>query len=108
MIVQFFRDMADNPMLLNGLLAGAGASVACGLIGPYVIARRIVFLSGAIAHTAIGGVGAAIFLAAVLPGVFGWLSPVLGAAIVALLAAILLAVLNERIDEIGIQRWQIL
>jgi zinc transport system permease protein len=91
--------MADNPMLLHGLLAGAGASIACGLIGPYVLSRRIVFLSGAIAHTAIGGVGAAVFLAAMLPGTFGWCSPVVGAAVVALLAAVVLAVLHERVTD---------
>ena len=66
----FFRDMADNPFLLSGLLAGLLASLACGLVGPYVVTRRIVFLSGAIAHTAIGGLGAAVFLRAWFPGAF--------------------------------------
>ncbi len=63
----FFEDLGTNPFLLTGLLAGLLASLACGVMGPYVITRRIVFLAGAIAHIAIGGVGAAIFLATRFP-----------------------------------------
>ena len=55
----FFRDMGVNPFLLTGLLAGLLASVPCGIVGPYVITRRLVFLSGAVAHIAVGGIGAA-------------------------------------------------
>ena len=61
-MIRFFSDMAVNPLLLSGILAGLLAAVACGLIGPYVITRRIVFLSGAIAHIVVGGLGAVIFL----------------------------------------------
>ncbi len=87
----FFRDAAANPFLLTGLWAGLLASLACGIVGPYVVTRRIVFLGGAIAHVAVGGLGATIFLAYAAPGVFGWLRPLHGAAAVAVLAALLLA-----------------
>lgn len=46
----------------NALLAGALASVACGVIGTLVVVNRLVFLAGGIAHTAYGGVGLAFFL----------------------------------------------
>jgi zinc transport system permease protein len=59
-MIPFFEAIGDNPFLLPGLLVGVLASVACGIIGPYVITRRIVFLAGAIAHFALCGVGAAI------------------------------------------------
>ena len=95
----FFADMATNPFLLTGLLAGLCASVACGLVGPYVIERRIVFLSGAISHMAVGGLGAAIFLAAFAPDVFGGLTPLGGAMVVALLAAVLIGLVHERVHE---------
>ncbi|MCG3179036.1 MAG: High-affinity zinc uptake system membrane protein ZnuB [Phycisphaerae bacterium] len=95
----FFRDMAVNPMLLTGLLAGLLASVACGVIGPYVITRRVVFLAGAIAHTAVGGIGAAIFLSYRWPGAFGWLTPPVGATIVAVASALLLGVMHDRVAE---------
>ena len=58
---------ADQPVPGTGLVAGLLASLACGVIGPYVVTRRIVFLSGAIAHMAVGGIGAALFLATMLP-----------------------------------------
>jgi zinc transport system permease protein len=95
----FFQDMAINPLLLTGLLAGALASVACGVIGPYVIAKRIVFLAGAIAHVTVGGIGAAIFLRAHWPDVFGWMTPLHGAIVVALLSAWLIAVVHQRVAE---------
>jgi zinc transport system permease protein len=98
-MMSFFHDMAANPFLLTGLLAGALASLACGLIGPYVITRRIVFLVGAIAHMAVGGIGAAVFLAVQFPSVFGWLSPMFGAVIAALLAAVLIAIVYDRLSE---------
>ncbi len=95
----FFRDMGDNPFLLTGLLAGLLASVACGVIGPYVVTRRIVFLAGAIAHIAVGGIGASIFLTFRFPDVFGWLRPLTGAALASVAAAVLLAWAHERAAE---------
>ncbi|MBL1218577.1 MAG: metal ABC transporter permease [Planctomycetes bacterium] len=98
-MIQFIQDMPTNPLLLTGLIAGLLASIACGAIGPFVVTRRIVFLSGAIAHMAVGGLGAAIFLAAHFPQLFGWLKPMHGALIAAVLAAVLIAVVYERVTE---------
>ena len=97
--MQFFQDMAINPFLLTGLLAGLFASLSCGIMGPYVISRRIVFLSGAIAHMAVGGIGAAMFLAKVFPETWGWLHPLHGATVSALLAAVIIGLLHERVAE---------
>lgn len=41
----------------NALAAGVLVSIACGIIGTYVVINRIVFLSGGIAHAAYGGIG---------------------------------------------------
>jgi zinc transport system permease protein len=46
----------------NALLAGFLTSIACGIIGSFVVVNRIVFLSGGIAHAAYGGIGLAFFL----------------------------------------------
>ncbi len=89
--MSFFQDMARNPFLLPGLAAGLLAGLACGLIGPYVMTRRIVFLGGAIAHVAVGGLGAVIYLRHVAGEAFAWLQPIHGAAIVSVLAALILA-----------------
>ena len=96
---RFFADMADNPFLASGLAAGLLASIACGIVGPWVVNRRIVFLAGAIAHIAIGGVGASIFLAYRWPSVFGGLSPLAGATLASVAAALLLAWLTQRGGE---------
>ena len=97
--MRFFQDITTNPFLLTGLLAGLGASFACGVIGPYVITRRIVFLTGAIAHMAIGGIGAAVFLRSQFPQAFGWLSPLHGATVATLVAALLIGLVHERVAE---------
>lgn len=96
---QFFTDAAVNPFLWSGLAAGLLASVSCGVVGPYVVTRRLVFLAGALAHIAIGGVGAAIYLSVVHPEIFGWLRPIHGGLASAVVAAPLLALLLHRMRE---------
>ena len=98
-MLEFLRDIPDNPFLLTGLIAGLLASIACGTIGPYVVVRRVVFLAGAIAHMAVGGVGAAIYLRAAHAEAFGWLRPIHGAMIAALVAALIIGVVHERAAE---------
>lgn len=98
-MIRFFADAAVNPFLVNGLLAGLLASISCSVVGPYVVTRRLVFLAGALAHIAIGGVGAAIYLSTVHPELFGRLQPIHGGLVAALLSAPLLAVLKHRVRE---------
>jgi zinc transport system permease protein len=98
-VTRFFVDAAVNPFLWSGLAAGVLASVSCGIVGPYVVTRRLVFLAGALAHIAIGGVGAAIYLSSVHPITFGWLEPIHGGLAAAVVAAPVLAVLKHRLRE---------
>ncbi|MBC7336181.1 MAG: metal ABC transporter permease, partial [Clostridia bacterium] len=98
-MTEFFQDLSVNPFLINGLVAGVLAGLACGIIGPYVITKRIVFLAGAIAHIAVGGVGIALFLKYRAALYFGGLEPVHGATAIALLAAIIIGVINEKRAE---------
>ena len=55
----------------NALIAGVLASIACGIIGTYVVVRRMVSVSGGISHAAFGGIGLGYFLG---------IDPLLGAA----------------------------
>ncbi len=71
----------------NALLAGLLVSIACGVIGAFVVLNRIVFISGGIAHAAYGGVGLGYF--------FGF-SPVLGAVGFSLLAALGMGLVQRR------------
>jgi zinc transport system permease protein len=95
-MIEFFRDLGENPLLLCGLLAGLLAALACGVIGPYVVTRRIVFLSGAIAHMAVGGIGVAVLLAQIFPSLFPDPPALAGATVAALVAAVLLGLINQR------------
>jgi len=46
----------------NALIACVLVSVACGITGAYIVARRIVFISGGITHASFGGVGLGFYL----------------------------------------------
>ena len=74
-----------NRMFLAGILA----SLACGVVGTFVVVRRVVFMSDAIAHSTFGGIG----LAFLLQSALGWLwfDPMIGAALFALGAAVILS-----------------
>ena len=50
-------EMLHFEFMRNALYAAVLASVACGIIGTYVVVRRLVSISGGIAHTAFGGIG---------------------------------------------------
>jgi zinc transport system permease protein len=110
-MIAFFQDMAINPLLLTGLLAGVLAAIACGLIGPFVITRRIAFLAGAVAHMAVGGIGVAIYLRYHLPGLFGWLDPFYGAVAAAVAGALSVGIAHhrayDRIDTLIGAMWAI-
>ena len=76
----------------NMFIAGVLGSIACGIIGTYVVVKRLVFISGGVAHTCFGGIGLAYLLG---------FSPILGAVVFALGSALTLGVssLKTRIRE---------
>lgn len=74
----------------NALIAGVLVSIACGIIGTFVVINRIVFISGGIAHAAYGGIGL---------GYFFNFSPVLGAVIFSVAAALGMGMVQRRTQE---------
>ena len=48
--------------LQNAIMAAILASIACGVIGVYIMEKKLVMMSGGIAHTAFGGIGLGYFL----------------------------------------------
>ncbi len=46
----------------NALIGSLFACIACGIIGVYVVTRRLVFISGGITHASFGGVGLGMYL----------------------------------------------
>lgn len=50
-------EIFENDFMINAFIASFLASIACGIIGTYIVIKRLVFLSGGIAHSAYGGIG---------------------------------------------------
>ncbi|MFH1727907.1 MAG: metal ABC transporter permease [Pseudomonadota bacterium] len=46
----------------NAIIAALLASISCGIIGAFVVVKKIVSISGGIAHTSFGGIGLGYFL----------------------------------------------
>lgn len=96
-MTSFFEALTINPILLVTLLAGLAASVVSGIIGSYVVVKRIVFISGSISHSVLGGLGFCLWLERVY-GVT-WLSPLYGALAAAILSAVILGWIRLRYKE---------
>lgn len=84
----FFEALTLNPLLLAAFLAGLAASVVSGIIGSYVVVKRIVFIGGSISHAVLSGIGICIWLERA-KGI-SWVSPLLGALVTAILSALII------------------
>jgi zinc transport system permease protein len=93
-MLEFFEAVASHAFLRNALVAGVLASVACGVIGTYVVTRRITLIAGSLAHSVLGGMGAAYYLRAVKG--WEWLHPLHGAVVAALLGAVIISLVRTR------------
>jgi len=74
----------------NALIAGVLASIACGIIGTFVVIRRMVAISGGISHAAFGGIGLGYFLG---------IEPLLGALGFTVGAALTMGELEQRAEQ---------
>ncbi|MEG1622098.1 MAG: metal ABC transporter permease [Alistipes sp.] len=77
--MEFFNDLMQYNYLSHALLACILSGITCGIIGTYVVCRRMVFLSGGITHSSFGGLGIAFYLG---------INPILGATLFAVLSAL--------------------
>mgnify|MGYP002542817238 FL=1 len=75
----FFSDLVHYQYLLNAFTACLLSGITCGVIGTYVVCRRMVFLAGGITHASFGGLGIAFWLGA---------NPIGGALLFAILSAL--------------------
>ena len=79
--------LLEYEFMRNALLAALLASVACGIIGSLVVVRRLVFISGGIAHAAFGGIGLGYFLG---------ISPLVAVVPFTVACAILIGLINKQ------------
>lgn len=105
----FLTALASNPILLASLFAALLASIASGVIGSYVVVKRIVFISGSIAHSVLSGIGLSLYLDRVhnIP----LLTPLSGALIAAILSALIMGYIHlhyrEREDSLIAAIWSV-
>jgi len=71
----------------HALLAAVFTAISCGIIGTYIVSKRIVFISGGITHTSFGGIGIGYFLG---------INPLIGAAVFSLLSAFGIEFLSKK------------
>ena len=89
-MLEFIEVLKNNSFMQNAFIIGLLASLACGVIGTYVVVKRIVFISGGISHTVLGGMGIAYF--------YGY-DPMHGALVSALLAALIIGFVSLRYHQ---------
>ena len=85
--MDFFCDIFRYEYLMNAFLAAVFAGITCGIVGTYVVARRMVFLCGGVTHASFGGLGIAVYMGT---------NPIAGAMVFAVLSAIGIAWAGDR------------
>jgi zinc transport system permease protein len=91
-MAEFMTALGRYAFLQYAVAAGLLASVACGVVGSYVVTRRITYIAGSVSHCILAGIGAAKYLQTVhgIP----WATPILGAVVSALTAALLIGLVS--------------
>jgi len=82
-------ELFSYTFIQNAFMAGVLASVICGIIGVFVILKRIVFISGGLAHFSFSGIG------------FGYLievNPMFPTLVFSLIAAVAIGLLKKRVN----------
>ncbi len=82
---EFLDALLQYGFLQKALLGGLLASIGCGIMGSYVVVKRIGYLAGGISHTVLGGMGIALFAG---------FAPLAGALVAALVAALVIGWVN--------------
>ena len=88
----FLQDFIEFDYLKRSRLAILLASIASGIVGGYVVARRQSYLIGAVSHSLLGGIGLARYLQ--IAHGLTWFSTILGALFAAILSAIAISTLT--------------
>ena len=86
-LVQDVRDMLQFDFMRHALLAGSALAIVAGLVGYFVVARRLIFTSDVLSHVAFPGA-----LVAIIVG----LNPLLGVFGLSLVAALGMGLLGGR------------
>ena len=97
-MTEFIEALQSVPLLRYALLAGIVSSIPFGVVGSFVVVRRIGYIAAAIAHSILGGIGAAFYFSRTY-GWESWCTPMLGAVIAALASAAVIGWVSLRVKE---------
>lgn len=86
--MSLFADILAYDFMQRALIACVLSGICCGIVGSYIVARRMVFLSGGITHASFGGLGIALYAG---------FNPTLGALIFAALSAVGIEFATQRV-----------
>ena len=89
--MSFFEVIFTYEFMQNAVIAGILASIIASIIGMVVIEKKLVMLTGGVAHTAFGGVGL---------GYLVGFEPILGGGIFAVIASIVIGSLKKKNDKL--------
>lgn len=106
---EFLLPLVTSPLFLYALIAGFLASFVGGVIGSYVVVKRISFISGSISHSIFAGIGIFLWLERV-KGI-SWISPLEGAFLAGILSALIIGWIHlhyrQREDSVIAAVWSI-
>ena len=107
--MSFYEALSTNPLLFSAVIAGLLASVVSGIIGSYVVVKRIVFISGGISHSVLSGIGFCLWLERA-KGI-SWATPLLGALVAAIASALIIGWIHinwrQREDSVIAALWSV-
>ncbi len=86
-MTELFSAVMNHSFMQHAFIACILSSIGCGIIGTYVVVKRVGFLAGGIAHTVLAGMGIAYFMEG---------SPLVGAIVAAMFAAIFMSFVKLR------------
>lgn len=86
-MIEFIQEIFSYRFLGNAALAAVLSGIACGIVGTYIVSRRLVFMSGGITHASFGGIGIAYYLGS---------NPLIGALIFAVCSAVGIEVFSRK------------
>ncbi len=82
-------DILQYTFIQHALLGSLLVSIACGIVGTYIVTRRLVFISGGLTHASFGGIGLGLYMG---------VPPLLSAAVFAVLSAFGVEWLGKRAE----------
>lgn len=105
----FLEALQSNTLLMAALIGGLASSIVSGIIGSYVVVKRIVFISGSISHSVLSGIGFCLWLERA-KGI-EWITPLQGALVAGILSALLIGWIHlhyrQREDSVIAALWSI-